>query len=119
MIVSGYSKLFLPKALNIVVLIGRSSGLLISCGLPNRVQSVQWHKVAKNHLSLQLRVQLRNLTGFPLDTCLKVPPIRGKYTLKMNEGSNVVKKYFLNVKVLELIQHPASQKTVSRAVLKV
>ena len=46
------------------------------------VQTVQWHKVAKNHLSLQLRVQLRNLTGFPLDTCLKVSPIREQIYVK-------------------------------------
>ena len=63
----GYSKLFLPKALNIV---SRMAGLLaysIFAAFPFRVAGTVACG-AKNNQSLQLRVQLRILTGFPLDT---------------------------------------------------
>jgi len=77
----GYSKLFLPKALNIV---SRMAGLLaysIFAAFP----SVSRRTVARSTkiiLSLQLRVQLRLLTGFPLDTqksiTISAPKIRQK-----------------------------------------
>jgi len=62
----GYSKPFLPKALNIVA---RMAGLLaysIFAAFPSRLLATV-ARSAKIIQSLQLRVQLRNLTGFPLD----------------------------------------------------
>ena len=67
----GYSKLFLPKALNIV---SRKAGLLaysIFAAFPS-VSRRTVARSAKNIQSLQLRVQLRNLTGFPLDTINRI-----------------------------------------------
>lgn len=63
----GYSKPFLPKALNIEA---RMAGLLahsIFAAFPPRGFGAV-ARSAKIIQSLQLRVQLRNLTGFPLDT---------------------------------------------------
>jgi hypothetical protein len=47
---------------------------------------------AKIIQSLQLRVQLRNLTGFPLDTRKEHHHFGGKGKAKINSGAN----YFMN-----------------------
>ena len=71
----GYSKLFLPKALNIV---SRLAGLLahfIFAAFPSLPKEIGIGSVAcsaKIIGSLQLRVQLRYLTGFPLDTRMSI-----------------------------------------------
>ncbi len=59
---------FSPESFEYCITDGRSSGLLYFCGLPilNTFRTVACG--AKILQSLQLRVQLRILTGFPLDT---------------------------------------------------
>jgi hypothetical protein len=72
----GYSKLFLPKALNIVPYNWQVFWLthFLRPSHPGYTGTVAlWCK--KTVLSLQLRVQLRNLTGFPLDAHEKASPI--------------------------------------------
>ena len=59
-------KLLVPKALNIVLLNGRSSGFpQLIAAFPSRGLGTV-AKVAFNMKGLQLRVQLRNYTGFPI-----------------------------------------------------
>jgi hypothetical protein len=64
----GYSSLFLPKALNIVAQLAGLLAYSIFAAFPSRVFGAVACS-AKILQSLQLRVQLRFLTGFPLDTC--------------------------------------------------
>ena len=59
-------KLLVPKALNIVLFNGRSSGFpQLNVAFPSRVL-VTVAKVSFNMKGLQLRVQLRIYTGFPI-----------------------------------------------------